>query len=183
MSTTPAFKEWAIICDTLGAGEQSIILRKGGIAEEQSGFAFQHKAFALFPTLYHEQIEQTRLPTHTPMPSWEAGQIPVRYFAQIDFTRLIKSLEVASALEPFHVWRPEVITQRFQYDDGGSLHLAMVRIYRYQPAFSVIESPAFAGCRSWVTLDLPEPPPALQPVIDDEEHARRREAILAFVDG
>jgi hypothetical protein len=35
-----AFKEWAIVCEALGRGGQSIILRKGGIAEGREGFSF-----------------------------------------------------------------------------------------------------------------------------------------------
>ena len=34
------FKEWAIVCEALGRGEQSIILRKGGIAEGREGLPF-----------------------------------------------------------------------------------------------------------------------------------------------
>ena len=49
------FKEWLVICRALAAGRQSIILRKGGIAEGRSGFSFQHDSFFLFPTLYHQQ--------------------------------------------------------------------------------------------------------------------------------
>ena len=39
-----AFKEWAIICEALGAGVQSIILRKGGIHEGREGFSFNLKS-------------------------------------------------------------------------------------------------------------------------------------------
>jgi len=42
------FKEWALVCEALGRGEQTIILRKGGIAEGRGGFAFQHSEFFLF---------------------------------------------------------------------------------------------------------------------------------------
>ena len=44
-----AFKEWAVVCEALGDGRQSIILRKGGIAEGREGFAFAHGEFFLFP--------------------------------------------------------------------------------------------------------------------------------------
>ena len=30
-----ALKEWAVICDLLATGRQTLVLRKGGIAEEQ----------------------------------------------------------------------------------------------------------------------------------------------------
>jgi hypothetical protein len=40
-----AFKEWAVVCEALGSGRQSVILRKGGIAEGREGFAFLHREF------------------------------------------------------------------------------------------------------------------------------------------
>src|SRR6267143_5866898 len=52
-----AFKEWAIVVDALGRGEQIIILRKGGIREDQGGFKMDHSQFLLFPTLFHQQRE------------------------------------------------------------------------------------------------------------------------------
>ena len=52
-----AFKEWAIVVDALGRGEQILILRKGGIAEGRGGFKPEHERFLLFPTLFHQQRE------------------------------------------------------------------------------------------------------------------------------
>src|SRR5438477_1344443 len=43
------FKEWSLVCDALGRGEQSVILRKGGIAEGREGFSFRYREFFLFP--------------------------------------------------------------------------------------------------------------------------------------
>ena len=57
-----AFKEWSLVCDALGDGRQSIILRKGGIAEGRDGFQFKHREFFLFPTHFHEQAKH--LPRH-----------------------------------------------------------------------------------------------------------------------
>ena len=50
-----AFKEWAIIVDALGRGEQIVILRKGGISEGRGGFQVTQARFLLFPTLFHQQ--------------------------------------------------------------------------------------------------------------------------------
>ena len=55
-----AFKDWSLVCDALGQGRQSLILRKGGIAEGRQGFRFKHEAFFLFPTQYHQQAERVR---------------------------------------------------------------------------------------------------------------------------
>ena len=47
------FKEWAVVCEAMGRGRQSIILRKGGIAEGREGFSFKYPEFFLFPTWFH----------------------------------------------------------------------------------------------------------------------------------
>ncbi len=53
-------KEWSLVCDALGRGEQSVILRKGGIAEGRDGFSFRYNEFFLFPTFFHERIGKVR---------------------------------------------------------------------------------------------------------------------------
>lgn len=50
-----AFKEWAIVCRAIAEGRQTLILRKGGIAEKRGGFEVEHREFFLFPTLFHQQ--------------------------------------------------------------------------------------------------------------------------------
>src|SRR5438132_14405369 len=99
------FKEWAIVCEALGRGEQSIILRKGGIAEGRDGFRFKHDEFFLFPTLFHEQVEKTTLPPGTAMPAHNAGEIEIKYFARVEWTKLITDFAVALKLAPFHIWK------------------------------------------------------------------------------
>ena len=55
------FKEWSLVCEALGRGMQSVILRKGGIAEGREGFSFRHREFFLFPTFFHEQVAKVRI--------------------------------------------------------------------------------------------------------------------------
>src|ERR1700744_5564437 len=52
-----AFKEWAVIVDALGRGDQIVILRKGGISEGAGGFQISQPTFSLFSTLFHKQRE------------------------------------------------------------------------------------------------------------------------------
>src|SRR5688572_20328501 len=83
-----AFKEWTLICDALGRGEQSLIIRKGGIAEGRGGFRFKHADFLLFPTLFHEQAAKLRVPADTPLPAPRAdGQLDIRFGAHVEWTR------------------------------------------------------------------------------------------------
>ena len=47
MTLNVAFKEWAVVCQALAAGRQSVILRKGGIAEEGGIFRPEYKVLVL----------------------------------------------------------------------------------------------------------------------------------------
>jgi hypothetical protein len=172
-----AFKEWAIICETLGAGTQSIILRKGGIHEGREGFSFKYPEFFLFPTLFHEQIARTSLPAVTPIPAGTPEEIGIGVFARVEWTATITSLETALRLQPFHVWNEEVVRERFHYDEAPGLHVAFLRVFRCEPAWSFPDEPKYGGCRSWVTI--PDSPESMKliPALTDEEHHRRSEAL------
>src|SRR5437762_9342123 len=97
-----AFKEWALVCEALGRGEQTVILRKGGIAEGRAGFAFRHSEFFLFPTFFHEQIEKVRV-NGAEIPKERKGAIEIRFFGRLVSVREIISWETATALEPLHI--------------------------------------------------------------------------------
>ena len=174
-----AFKEWAIICETLGSGGQSIILRKGGIHEGRDGFSFKHPEFFLFPTLFHEQVARTSLPVSTPIPAGPAGEIAIGCLARVEWTATITSLETALNLRPFHVWNEEVVRERFHYDEAPGLHVAFLRVFRCEPRWQFPDEPKYGGCRSWVTI--PDAPEGMQlaPALPEEEHQRRSVALKA----
>jgi len=174
-----AFKEWAVICDLLGSGGQSIILRKGGIDEGRDGFSFKHREFLLFPTLFHEQIAKTTLPASTPIPAPSRGEIRIGQFARLEWTATITTLETSIRLQPFHVWTQEVVRERFHYDEAPGLHLAFLRVYRCEPSYAFPEKPKYGGCRSWV--DIPPSPEGtkLVPALTDDEHLRCSAALRA----
>ena len=107
-----AFKEWAIICEALGRGLQSVILRKGGVAEGKTGFAFRHNEFLLFPTWFHEQLERTTLPQDTPIPDEPGEQLELRYTAHIEWSGLIADRRKLARLRELHVLRDNVVEPR-----------------------------------------------------------------------
>jgi hypothetical protein len=174
------FKEWALVCEALGAGKQSVLLRKGGIAEGRGGFGFRHSDFFLFPTYFHEQVVKVREPgAATPAP--REAEVEVRYFAKLESQREITSWSVAAALAPVHILQESVVRERFEYKNAG-VHVALVRVFRLDPAWVFPDKPAYGGCRSWV--DLPECPEEtrFEPVLSDQQHekvVRRFDAITA----
>ena len=179
------FKDWSIICDALGQGRQSLILRKGGIAEGRQGFHFKHEAFFLFPTQYHQQVERVRpeiLPTLQLTPRPNEGTVAIRHFLVLEWAEWIDDRGTLARLEPFHVWREDVIRERFAYDEQPGLQCAFGRVYRLEPSWTFEDRAAFGGCRSWITLpEFSAEDFSVSPVLDDREHEvaaqRVREAL------
>ena len=161
------FKEWALVCEALGRGEQSILLRKGGIAEGRDGFGFRHSEFFLFPTFFHEQVVKVRTPG-AEVPAARESEIEIRYFAKLEAEKKITDWSEVAALEPFHILAETVVRERFEYK-GAGLHVAFVRVFRLEPTWTLPDKPGYGGCRSWVPL--PEPPADTHflPVLSDEQ--------------
>jgi hypothetical protein len=182
---TIGFKEWTFVCDALGSGAQSIIIRKGGIAEGRAGFRFQHPEFLLFPTLFHEQVTKLKLPAGTSLPPQRAdGQHEVTLLARVAWTQDVHDLAVLGRLAPFHVWQDSEIEKRFRYEEEKGkpgVSVAFVRIEKLISPFVFPDSPKYGGCRSWI--QLPPLPDGIRttPVLGDAAHLARETQIRAVL--
>jgi hypothetical protein len=152
-----AFKEWMVVVDALGRGDQIIILRKGGIREGKGGFTLEHEEFLLLPTRVHQQREavvpgaQTRFDALEPqLPPPE--QIALEFFARVESWEKLKSLEQALALEGEHVWKNEVIAERFSWGGEESIYAVTLRVFRLAEKVVVGNRAEYGGCKSWVML-------------------------------
>jgi hypothetical protein len=171
-----AFKEWAVVCDALGSGRQSVILRKGGIAEGRDGFAFLHREFFLFPTRFHETLGKTTLSPGFALPADREGEVEIRFTAKIERTCFLSDSEQLAALSDFHILRREVIEERFRFGEPPGIHVGFARIYRMSSPWILPMEKRFGGCRSWV--ELPDAPViSIEPVLSDEENQRRSESL------
>lgn len=175
-----AFKEWAIVCEALGSGRQSVILRKGGIAEGRDGFAFLHREFFLFPTRFHETLEKTTLPPETSLPLQPEGVLEIRFAATIEWACFVSSPEQLALLRDFHILREEVVEERFRFGEPAGIHIGFAKVCRLSTPWVLPMEKRFGGCRSWV--ELPGAPERrLQPVISDEENRRRSRELRALL--
>jgi len=153
------FKEWALVCEALGDGRQTVIIRKGGIAEGREGFAFRHREFFLFPTFFHEQASLVRDPVAV-LPAPLPNEIEISYFARVKEARVMTEWEEVLALEPCHILQESVVRERFEADGTSGVHVASVETFRLDPVWRFPDAKAYGGCRSWV--ELPPPPTGLQ---------------------
>jgi hypothetical protein len=170
------FKEWSFVCEALGQGVQTLILRKGGIHEGKGGFHFQHDAFWLFPTGFHTQAESLRwMPENagevTVPQDEQRERVDVHYFAKLHQVWRLTDWDMVAALEPLHVWKDEVVRERFAWNEESCLHVALVRMYALPEIWSFPYERGYGGCRSWVKLpaegEAKEQEALLHPVIAD----------------
>jgi hypothetical protein len=179
-----AFKEWTLVCDAFARGSQSLIIRKGGIAEGRDGFRFKHSEFLLFPTLFHEQATKLRVPADMALSAARAdGSHEIRHLARAEWTRDVTDWDTVKALEPFHLWAEPEIEKRFRQDDQPGVSVAFVRIFALSEPHVFPDLPKYGGCRSWIEVpDLPAST-TLAPVIDDRTHIDRESAIQKVLGG
>ena len=182
-----AFKEWAVIVDALGRGEQILILRKGGISEGKGGFQVGHPEFLLFPTLFHQQREsvvpsaQARFDEMAPHFA-PAERVRLEFFAKVIAWQRLDSLEAAERFRGQHVWRDEVIAQRFDWGRAKNIFAIAVRVFRLPAAIELPMVPAYGGCKSWVELETEVDTDFGQPVLSDEQFAQKRKLFHAALE-
>lgn len=153
-ATAVGFKEWALVCDLLTSGQQSLILRKGGIHEGRGGFEWKHRGFFLFPTWFHTQAEKLRgdfTATAFP-PEEERTRVDIDGYAELAQVWKVTDWARVEAIAPLHAWNEEVVRERFVYDDESCLHIALVRAWRLPRSWTFPYSKSYGGCRSWVNL-------------------------------
>ena len=175
-----ALKEWATVCEVLETGTQIILLRKGGIYEAAGEFELENREFLLFPTYVHQKLEMLKPAFHEGFESRADEPQQVRMTAAGVVTDILQLRARAQmdAIDDEHVWAPPLIDMRFGYRPENPLYLLLVRAYRLQEPIVIDNTPAYAGCKSWVPLNAPLPTGNALPVLDDVRYDFRRHAIM-----
>ncbi len=175
-----ALKEWDTVCRALESGRQIILLRKGGIYESAGEFEVEHREFLLFPTYVHQKLEMLKPEAHGGFEARaeEPGQVTLTAAGVVtDIVRLASRSQM-DLLEDEHVWAKPLIDMRFNYKPGNPLYLLLVRAYRLHAPLAIDNTPAYAGCKSWVPLDHPVALGDALPVLDDLRYEVRRKPII-----
>jgi hypothetical protein len=175
-----AFKEWAVICQALAEGQQTLILRKGGIAEAKGEFEVEQTRFWLFPTYVHQQrsgIKPDALPVlerveaERPPP----GVIRLSHFALVAGVYRLHDMVGALRIRNLHWWSDDTVQARFAYRSPG-LYVLLVRVHRARQTVELPEAASYAGCRSWLELERELSTEGAAPILNDTEfdEVRRR---------
>jgi hypothetical protein len=117
----------------------------------------EHQRFLLFPTLFHQQREsvipaaQARYDQIAPLFP-PPDRLRLEWFAEVAAARQLHSPAQAGALRGQHVWRDEVIAQRFDWGKDKSIFALAARVFRLPQTIELPLLPAYGGCKSWVEL-------------------------------
>jgi hypothetical protein len=181
-SSQTAFKEWAVVVDALGCGEQTLILRKGGLHESRGQFQLEHREFWLFPTLYHE-AERSIIPSKRPTLRDIAAATPkdavdIQFYAVVETALAFQDAEHLRRLQGRHIWTEATLQQRFAFGRAHGLSALVLRVHKLSEPQRFVLRESYAGCKSWVELERPISTAGLVPVLDDARFAQQRDEII-----
>lgn len=160
-----ALKEWSIICKALEDGNQTILLRKGGILEYKKGFEISQKSFLLYPTLEHQAAEYLQ-PKY--LQSYELNlrenkseEIQnntniLKIIARIEVIQEFHDHQKLPELEKYHIWNEKYVNMRMNYNPKKPMNALLLRIYKLPQPISINVNPEWAGCKSWIDIDMSE---------------------------
>ncbi len=174
-----ALKEWSVVCDALAQGEQIVLLRKGGIHDTEGVFELEERHFLLFPTLLHQQpgmVKPAYRQRIEPVAS-EPHSVALSAAATVTDIVRLPSRSAADALFDLHIWDTPQIDMRFNYKPTHPLYLVLLRACVLPAPVTVENTPAYAGCKSWVPLDRSIDLTHATAALDDDAYQARRDTI------
>jgi hypothetical protein len=170
-----ALKEWAVTIAALAAGDQVLIVRKGGIGEKR--FDLPHPRFYLFPTYAHQRPELVKGPARARFDAPlalrdEPERLPLPAYAELHAAHPIADPEALAAIDGLHILAPSYAEERLRWRRVHPLWAAVLRVWAVPEPPVLEDAAAYGGCVSWVELPEAIGAPALgRPALDDQGFA------------
>jgi hypothetical protein len=147
----------------------------------------EHQRFLLFPTLFHQQRESVipaaqarfdQIAPNFPPPD----RLRLEWFAEVAAERQLHSHAQAGVLRGQHVWRDEVIAQRFDWGKDKSIFALAVRVFHLPETIEIPLLPAHGGCKSWIELDQEIPTDGAKPALADSAFEAKLNRYIAALE-
>ena len=158
-----ALKEWSNVIESIGRGEQVILIRKGGIADPS--FGVEAREFYLYPTYFHQGESDAR-------PSVE-----ITHWCEVARTWEIRDLELLYRLGPLVSMPRETLDARYRFRPDQALHVIGIRAHALPHPQRVAFRDAYAGCRSWISVDDEIDVEGSRPVLSAAELAKKLDEV------
>jgi hypothetical protein len=162
-----ALKEWSNVVAGLGRGEQILLVRKGGIADPS--FGVEADRFYLYPTYFHQGESEAR------------ASVAITHWCEAVRTWTIANAAQLARLAPLVVLPEETLTARFRFRPDQALYVIAVRAWELAHPVQIEYREAYAGCRSWISLDDEIDVDGSRPVLEERELAAKIESVDAVL--
>jgi hypothetical protein len=152
-----SLKEWATVVNALENGDQTVLLRKGGILDVSSVFRIESKKFLLFPTQEHQEYNHIKPEFHKYLEQVKSNQPKTGFnritsYAEILAEKDISSEATIKKLSPFHIWSESYINERRNWKPENPMKAMFLKVYKITELSIPLKS-EFAGCKSWININ------------------------------
>ncbi|MCE9617995.1 MAG: DUF1802 family protein [Nitrosarchaeum sp.] len=166
-----SLKEWATIVNALEKGDQTVLLRKGGILDVESGFRIESKKFLLFATQEHQEYSHIKPQFHKYLEQVKlnppkSGFNRITSYAEALAEADIVSEEIIKKLSSFHIWSDSYISERRNWKPDNPMKAIFLKVYKI-PEFNTPLKSEYQGCKSWININ--EEIPIGEAVLSDIE--------------
>jgi hypothetical protein len=181
-----ALKEWATVLEAMARGEQTVLIRKGGLIEPGSGFELLTNTFVFYPTFEHQAVQYLRDPCQGYFEEAVKrraadGQIHVELFGTVVCSATSNDSTIVERLSAFHIYNNAFVAQRLKWQPDQPLVIVVVRAFRLAVPQRLPVQPHYAGCRSWVSLDAPVSLEGASPVLDEVSFQQQVQALRSLL--
>lgn len=176
-TTTKALKEWNVAVSALEAGETIMLLRKGGIREQNNRFTVEHKRVLLYPTFEHQKPDLLKSEYASQVESvpsgWHPETVKISSFAEITDILPVKERSIVRQLFPYHIWNEEFVSDRLQFKPSQPLFVLLLKTYKLPQISEITYRQEYGGCRSWIDLATQLDISEIYPVLSEEKYDRK----------
>lgn len=180
---TWALKEWDAAVTALLQGQTILLLRKGGIREQQGQFSVVTRQGLLLPTFEHQKPGLIKPEFQDLVRSVPAEDKPESVsfsgWAEITHGFTLPSTEAALDLVPDLIWTSQFVQERLQWQSERPLYGLLLRAYRFNEAVTLPWHNGYRGCRSWVELGQSVGTEDSTPALAEADYQHRVSRILA----
>lgn len=160
-----SLKEWTSVIRALQSGDQTVLLRKGGILETASGFRLESERFLLFPTAEHQGHANIKEEFHHTLQATDSSDhTMITSYAEVLAHADILSEQTIDKLSGFHIWSKSYIDGRRAWMSDKPIKAMFLKVYKI-PEISISQRPEYKGCKSWI--DIEKETPEGTPVLSD----------------
>ena len=161
-----------------------MLLRKGGIVGDAGSFGVRSDAFFFYPAYYHQNPRILKPDNRFWIgdePDTIADDVTIGLNAELMDTIRIGDLRALYGQEPHCIWTTNYIRDWFYWKSEKSLTLLLLRPYKLDHPRTLTVLPDYAGCLSRIEPEKTIKVSECNPVLNDIDRARERDAILDVV--